>query len=75
MYRLRKRVDRKYRVIVARFVYNKDKEKILRTAQTLLNEKPQRVGTGSDNEEFGEVGRRGSIVVDKLYVDKQRYIP
>ena len=43
MHRLRKHVDRKRREIVGRFVYFKDKEKVQRAAQTLLNEKPQKV--------------------------------
>ena len=43
MHRLRKRVDRKPREIIGRFVYYKDKEKVPRAAQTLLNEKPQKV--------------------------------
>lgn len=88
VHRLRKRVDRKPRGIVARFVYYKDKERVLRAAQTLLNDKPQRVYSQYPQEisdrrkelvpimkQFRDEGRRANIVVDKLYVDGQRYIP
>ena len=43
VHHLDKRVNRKPREIIGRFVYYKDKEKVPRATQTLLNEKPQKV--------------------------------
>ena len=88
VHRLRKRSDRKPRSIVARFVHFKDKETVLRSAQTHLKDKRQNVYSQLPQEvtnrrkelvpvmkEFRDQGKHATLVVDKLYVDGQRFIP
>lgn len=88
VHRLKVRRDRKPRGIIARFVYFKDKETVLKAARTSLRDKPQKIYSQFPQEignrrrelvpimkDFRDSGHRAYIDVDKLYVDGKRYIP
>ena len=89
VHRLKRNNDRsKTRGIVARFVHFRDKESVIKAAQENLRGKSQKVYSQYPPEisnrrkelvpimkEFRDQGKRASIVVDKLYVDGQRFVP
>lgn len=88
VHRLKPRRDRKPPSIVAKFLYNNDKEKVLRASRTELVGKPFKVYQQYPQEiserrrqlvpimkELREQNQRAYIVRDKLYVNGRPYIP
>jgi hypothetical protein len=82
VHRLKPRRDRKPPSIVAKFVYNKDKDAVLKAARTKLVHKPFKIYQQYPQEiserrrvlvptmkELRDQNRRAYIVKDKLYVD------
>ena len=88
VHRLKPRRDRKPPSIVAKFVYNKDKDSVLKAARAKLVHKPFKIYQQYPQEiserrrvlvptmkELRDQNRRAYIVKDKLYVDGRLYIP
>lgn len=88
VHRLKPRRDRKPPSIVAKFLYNSDKEKVLSASRTELQGKPYKVYQQYPQEisdrrrqlvpvmkDLREQNQRAYIVRDKLYVNGKPYIP
>ena len=88
VHRLKPRRDRKPPSIVAKFIYNKDKDSVLKAARAKLVHKPFKIYQQYPQEiserrrvlvptmkELRDQNRRAYIVKDKLYVDGRLYIP
>ena len=88
VHRLKPRRDRKPPSIVAKFVYNKDKDSVLKAARAKLIHKPFKIYQQYPQEiserrrvlvpimkELRDQNRRAYIVKDKLYVDGRLYTP